>query len=257
MPYKIVFFDIDGTLLNTAHKIPDDAKAAIRELRANGVLVAIATGRAPYHLQPIADELGIDTYVSFNGSYVVAQGKRIHHTPLPAETLAQLEAAASANRHPMVFLGPEACYANQADHPEVIDSFHYLRLSPPAHHPRYWESAPIYQAFLYCKEQEEKTYMTDAHPVSYVRWHQNVLDVLPQSGSKARGIEAVLRHYGLTPAEAAAFGDGLNDKEMLSFVGMGIAMGNAHEELKPHACQITRHVDDGGIAYGLRELGIL
>jgi hypothetical protein len=257
MPYKIVFFDIDGTLLNTAHTIPPNTKAAIRRLKANGVRVAIATGRAPYHLAPIADELDIDTFVSFNGSYVVVEGKRIHHTPMSTATLEALEAHAESNQHPMVFLGADTCYANKADHPDVIDSFHYLQLSPPGYHERYWEQTPIYQAFLYCKETEAKEYLERAHPVTFIRWHPNVLDVLPPNGSKARGIEAVLRHYGLAPEDAVAFGDGLNDKEMLSFVGMGVAMGNAHEDVKPLANLVTRHVDADGIFHGLRQLKLI
>jgi|HigsolmetaAR205D_1030408.scaffolds.fasta_scaffold00119_15 hypothetical protein len=258
MSYKIVFFDIDGTLLNTDHTIPEETRRAVRQLQDNGVLVAIATGRAPFHLLPVAQELGIDTYVGFNGSYVVADGRLIRETPLSRKTLADLEATAHANGHPMVFLSADTCYANTADHPHVIESFHSLRLAPPVCRQRYWEEASIYQAFLYCGEQEEHNYFTRFRDdVSFVRWHRVVLDVLPPNGSKARGIEAVLRHYGLKPEDAVAFGDGLNDREMLAYVGMGVAMGNAHEQVKPLANMVTRHVNDAGIHYGLRQLGLI
>ncbi|CAJ1003180.1 MULTISPECIES: Cof-type HAD-IIB family hydrolase [Brevibacillus] len=258
MSYKIVFFDIDGTLLNTDHTIPEETRRAVRQLQDNGVLVAIATGRAPFHLLPVAQELGIDTYVGFNGSYVVAEGRLIRETPLSRKTLADLEATAHANGHPMVFLSADTCYANTADHPHVIESFHSLRLAPPVCRQRYWEEASIYQAFLYCGEQEEHNYFTRFRDdVSFVRWHRVVLDVLPPNGSKARGIEAVLRHYGLKPEDAVAFGDGLNDREMLAYVGMGVAMGNAHEQVKPLANMVTRHVNDAGIHYGLRQLGLI
>jgi Cof subfamily protein (haloacid dehalogenase superfamily) len=258
MSYKIVFFDIDGTLLNTDHTIPEETRRAVRQLQENGVLVAIATGRAPFHLLPVAQELGIDTYVGFNGSYVVAEGRLIRETPLSRKTLADLEATAQANGHPMVFLSADTCYANTADHPHVIESFHSLRLAPPVCRQRYWEEASIYQAFLYCGEQEEHNYFTRFRDdVSFVRWHRVVLDVLPPNGSKARGIEAVLRHYGLKPEDAVAFGDGLNDREMLAYVGMGVAMGNAHEQVKPLANMVTRHVNDAGIHYGLRKLGLI
>ncbi|MBR8660299.1 Cof-type HAD-IIB family hydrolase [Brevibacillus sp. NL20B1] len=258
MSYKIVFFDIDGTLLNTDHTIPEETRRAVRQLQDNGVLVAIATGRAPFHLLPVAQELGIDTYVGFNGSYVVADGRLIRETPLSRKTLADLEATAHTNGHPMVFLSADTCYANTADHPHVIESFHSLRLAPPVCRQRYWEEASIYQAFLYCGEQEEHNYFTRFRDdVSFVRWHRVVLDVLPPNGSKARGIEAVLRHYGLKPEDAVAFGDGLNDREMLAYVGMGVAMGNAHEQVKPLANMVTRHVNDAGIHYGLRQLGLI
>ncbi|MFD2372054.1 Cof-type HAD-IIB family hydrolase [Brevibacillus sp. GCM10020057] len=257
MTFKIVFFDIDGTLLNTKHVIPAATQEAVRRLKQNGVQVAIATGRSPYHLTPVAEQLGIDTFVSFNGSYVVSEGKVIHHTPFSAATLATLEAMADRNGHPMVFLSADNCYANVSGHPYVIESFDSLRLPAPSHRHRYWEEAPIYQAFLYCSKEEEEPYVGRFHEVSYVRWHKRVLDVLPKSGSKAKGIEAALRHFGFSPDEAVAFGDGLNDREMLSYVGMGIAMGNAHEELKPFAARITRHVDEDGIHHGLTQLGLI
>ncbi|EHB59642.1 Haloacid dehalogenase domain protein hydrolase type 3 [Paenibacillus lactis 154] len=83
------------------------------------------------------------------------------------------------------------------------------------------------------------------------------MDVIPGGGSKAKGIEAVLKHLGITPAQAVAFGDGLNDKEMLAYVGLGIAMGNAHEEVKPLADFVTKHVNKGGIRHGLRHAGLI
>jgi Cof subfamily protein (haloacid dehalogenase superfamily) len=257
MKYKIVFFDIDGTLLNTQNRIPADTREAIRKLKENGIRVAIATGRAPYHLRPIAEELEIDTYVGFNGAYVVADGKLIHENRIASETLARLHSLAEANGHPMVFLGAEDCFASVKNHPHVIESFRHLRLMPPDCRPRYWEEQPIYQAFLYCEERDEHKYVEHFREVSYVRWHPLVMDILPPNGSKARGIEALLRHYGLTAEEAVAFGDGLNDREMLAYVGMGVAMGNAHDALKPFADMMTRHVDEGGIRYGLQQLGLI
>lgn len=60
----------------------------------------------------------------------------------------------------------------------------------------------------------------------------------------------MLQHLKLSPDDAVAFGDGLNDKEMLSYVGMGIAMGNAHEEVKPFADFTTKHVNEGAFDTG-------
>jgi Cof subfamily protein (haloacid dehalogenase superfamily) len=257
MKYKIVFFDIDGTLLDTENRIPADTRDAVRTLKENGIRVAIATGRAPYHLRPIAEELQIDTYIGFNGSYVVADGKLIYANRIATETLATLSAMAEANGHPMVYLSAEACFASAKDHPHVIESFRHLRLTPPDCRPRYWEERDIFQAFLYCEERDEQTYLQQFHDVSYVRWHPLVMDILPPKGSKARGIEVLLRHYGLAAEESVAFGDGLNDREMLAFVGMGVAMGNAHDAVKPFADMTTRHVNEGGIRYGLQQLGLI
>jgi len=257
MSYKIVFFDIDGTLLTTEHKIPDSTKEAIQRLKNKGINVAIATGRAPFHLKSVAEELDIQTFVGFNGSYVVYEGKVIHDTPIPVESLVALEKAASENRHPLVYLSASECFANTENHPHVAESFCFLKFSPPPFREQYYRQEKIYQAFLYCQSHEEQYYLERFADVSYVRWHKYTLDVMPQNGSKARGIEILLKHLGIRPEEAVAFGDGLNDREMLSFVGMGIAMGNAHEDLKPHANLSTRHVNEGGIRHGLELIGLI
>lgn len=75
---NILFFDVDGTLYNTRKEIPNSAKEAIERARQNGYEIAIATGRAPFMIQSILEELNIDTYVTFNGQYVVYKGKVIY-----------------------------------------------------------------------------------------------------------------------------------------------------------------------------------
>ena len=79
---KIVFFDIDGTLLDHEKKLPASTKEAIKQLQDSGVFVAIATGRAPFMFESLREELGIDTFVSFNGQYVVFEGKVVYKNPL-------------------------------------------------------------------------------------------------------------------------------------------------------------------------------
>jgi HAD superfamily hydrolase (TIGR01484 family) len=133
----------------------------------------------------------------------------------------------------LFFFGHEDCYSNQAAHPHVLDSFQYLQVRPPVYHPKYWMEGDVPQAMLYCLLDEEERFVGKIPDVDLVRWHKYSMDVIPSGGSKAEGIRTILKHLGIDPMEAAAFGDGLNDKEMLSYVGMGIAMGNAHEELKP------------------------
>lgn len=256
-PYKIVFFDIDGTLINEKREIPKDTKEAIEKLKQAQVQVVIATGRAPYHLQPIAEELGIDSYVSFNGSYVVYQGKRIDDQPIPVRTVQLLDEFARKNNHPLIYLGSKDYYASEANHPDIIETFQWLKIAPPEFDPDFWKSNPIYQIMLYCESKDEEQYPQHFHDIKFVRWHDLSIDVIPSERSKAAGVKAILDHVGLSPLEAAAFGDALNDREMLSYVGMGVAMGNAHEGLKPFADFTTKHVDEGGIKYGLEKIGII
>lgn len=257
MSYKIVFFDIDGTLVNEEKKIPPDTKESIQKLKEQNIEVVIATGRAPFHFRHIAEQLGINSFVSFNGAYVVDQGKPIFEQPIPKKSIELLDRVARENNHPLVCLSNHRCYANHEKHPHVIESFQTLKLEMPAYHPHYWQETKIYQVLLYCQIHEENIYCGKFSDMSFIRWHRLSMDVLPAGGSKARGIQALLQHLGIAPSDAVAFGDGLNDKEMLSFVGMGIAMGNAHEEVKPLAKFITKHINDGGISHGLRQIRLI
>ncbi|MBP1996094.1 Cof-type HAD-IIB family hydrolase [Paenibacillus eucommiae] len=265
MPYKIVFFDIDGTLINGHKQIPQDTIEAIKQLKASNIHVVIATGRSPYHLKPIAEEVGIDSYISFNGSIVVHQGELIHRQPISVHSLQALDQMAKSNSHPLVYLGDEGYYANHDQHPHILETFHELNIQPPAYNPDYWKDNSIFQVMMYCQHNEELSYVQvdeegtaqSVPDVKAVRWHALSVDIIPAVGSKARGIEALLNHMGISPAEAVAFGDALNDREMLSYVGMGIAMGNALDELKALANFTTRHVNDGGIRYGLQHIGLI
>ncbi|MNJ71697.1 putative bifunctional phosphatase/peptidyl-prolyl cis-trans isomerase [compost metagenome] len=91
----------------------------------------------------------------------------------------------------------------------------------------------------------------------FVRWHPFSLDVLPGGGSKANGIAQLIGRLGFTPEEAYAFGDNLNDVEMLRYVGHSVAMGNAPDSVKQIAQYVTTDVDQDGIANGLRMVGLL
>jgi len=257
MTYKIVFFDIDGTLVNEQKQLPHDAIEAVRELRSRGVEAVIATGRAPYFFKSLAERLGIHSYVSLNGAYVVWNGKPIFRREIPRANVEALVHYASRHNHSLVFQGHSAFYANVQDHPHIAESVSSLKVELPGYDPDYWRQEPIYQMFLHCESDEEHVYDSAVPGLRYIRWHPKAMDVIPQERSKAQGIEALLSYLNVTPQETVAFGDGLNDKEMLALAGLGIAMGNAHEELKPYADYLTTHVDEGGIRNGLRHARLI
>ncbi|WP_400246897.1 Cof-type HAD-IIB family hydrolase [Niallia sp. JL1B1071] len=257
MAYKIVFIDIDGTLVNEEKKIPHDAKLAIKELKKRNIPIVLATGRAPYFFADILTELNLSSYISFNGSYVVHEKEEIYKKPIPIETLEELEQIALKNNQPLVFQGSKECCANHQEHAHIIESFQSLKLNAPSYRKDFWKEADIYQCLLFCEEKEEKLYEETFSTIQFVRWHPLSMDVIPTGGSKAEGIAEILNILNIDPQDAVAFGDGLNDKEMLSYVGMGIAMGNAHEDVKPFAKKVTKHVNEGGLSYGLQEIGLI
>jgi Cof subfamily protein (haloacid dehalogenase superfamily) len=257
LSYKIVFFDIDGTLVNEEKQISPSTVEAIRELRDRGVEVVIATGRAPYFFKTLAEKLGIDSFVSLNGAYVVYQGKRLYKRTIPLASLEGLVSLAAKNKHSLVFEGSDAFFSNAEAHPYIMESVSSLRVDLPGYNPDYWKTEDVYQAFLHCEAHEEHLYELAFPDLRLVRWHSKAMDVLVIDGSKAKGIEALLSHLNISPSDAVAFGDGLNDKEMLTHVGLGIAMGNSHKDLLPFADYVTSSVDEDGIRNGLQYAGLI
>src|SRR5699024_11160356 len=102
MNKKIVFFDIDGTLVDAQKVVPESTKKAIKILQYNGVIVALSTGRPPFLYEHIRKELNIDTYISFTGQHVVFEGKLIYSKPLEVRIVANLYKDAMKRNFPMM-----------------------------------------------------------------------------------------------------------------------------------------------------------
>ncbi|UTE79399.1 Cof-type HAD-IIB family hydrolase [Rossellomorea sp. KS-H15a] len=257
MMSKIVFFDIDGTLLDHDKKLPQATKEAIRTLQANGTYVAIATGRAPFMYESLREELGIESFVSFNGQYVVFENEVIYTNPLQVEMLEELLEDTYTKEHPVVHLNHETMKANHKHHDYIEKSMNSLKFPHPGYAPDFYKGRDIYQSLLFCTKEEENLYREKYRDFTFIRWHQFSMDILPKGGSKAEGIKKMIAKLGFNMEDVYAFGDGLNDIEMIQSVGTGVAMGNAVQEVQKHANLITKHVDDDGIYHGLKELELI
>jgi Cof subfamily protein (haloacid dehalogenase superfamily) len=254
---KIVFFDIDGTLLDHDKNLPASTKKAIYDLKNNGVYVAIATGRAPFMFESLRKELEIDSFVSFNGQYVVFENEVIHENPLNAEELERIYTHTKKNNHPLIFMNESTMKATVKYHSFIETSMGSLKFTHPEGDPDFYLDKKIYQTLLFCKNGEEQTYIQEYPFFEFMRWHPYSLDIIPAGGSKAEGIKKMIERLGFDLQDVYAFGDGLNDIEMLKAVGTGVAMGNGVTEAKEHADLITTDVADKGIWNGLKELHLI
>jgi hypothetical protein len=255
---SVIFFDIDGTLLNHEKELPASTKGAVLKLKQRGHQVVIATGRSPFMFDELRKELDINTFVSFNGQYVVLNGKVLYTNPLQIPPLLKLTAAALRNGHPVVFMDHQDMKANVPAHAYIKESINTLKVNKfPTYDPYYYKGRELYQALLFCPEGEEKQYEQEFPDFDFVRWHPVSVDVLPKGGSKAKGIDLIVEKLGFPAERQYAFGDGPNDVEMLTSIKNSVAMGNAVDEIKSVAKYITKSVEDDGIVHGLRMIGLL
>lgn len=258
MTKKLIFFDIDGTLLDHEKNLPSSTEQAIKLLKEKGHEIAIATGRSPFMFKELRKKLEIDTFVSINGQYVVIKDNVIYKNPLPTDALQKLTDVATLNEHPIVYMGTENMKTNVEYHPHIEESISgSLKFDHPMYEPDYFETQEIYQSLLFCTDKEEAPYIDRFKQFRFVRWHPLSTDVIPAGCSKAKGIELMINQLGYAPEQVYAFGDELNDIEMLQIVENSVAMGNAQEIVKKAAKHVTKDVHEDGIAHGLEALGLL
>ncbi|MDF2558158.1 MAG: Cof-type family hydrolase [Bacillales bacterium] len=256
MGKKIVFFDIDGTLVDFNKKLPDSTRQALKELRENGTHVAIATGRGPLMAEHLLKELNIDCYACYNGSVCVYDGEIVYSNPISVDLCEKVTQFANANGHSVVYMGEFHYYSSKED-PFINECFNELYSPLPVVDPEFYKNKPVYQMLIFYEEKDNEKYANEITDLEIVRWHNYSVDLLPKGGSKAYGIRQMVERMGYEMKDVYAFGDGLNDLQMVTEVGTGICMGNGHPLVKEAAVYVTDDVTNDGVYKGLKHFGLI
>lgn len=255
---KVVFFDIDGTLVNFhAGKSSVKVIEALERLKKNGIKLVIATGRGPIQIPPFPEGL-FDAYLCFNGSYAFDQEGDIISHPLPLADIKQLIRNGQRLKRPIIMATAKRLVANGMD-PDLEEymSFGPIKAERLANFDELVGYEPIYQMMMSGRKEDYATTLEGVQAIKIAAWWERAFDLIPAVGGKGQAVEEILKYYGLTPEEAMAFGDGNNDLPMFEVVGHGVAMGNASEELKAAARDVCRPVQEDGIYHYLLEQGLI
>lgn len=258
-PIRAVFFDIDGTLVSfNTHEVPTSAKEAIHAIREKGIKVFIATGRPIPFINNLKG-VEYDGIMSVNGACIaMSDGTMINEKQVPKEDIERLIADAKLHPMPILFADKNRAIATNLDanRADVELVMNLLDLPLPQEQPI--EEAlkmDVMQVIAFFREDQEERIMNDILPgCDSNRWHYTFTDCIAKGTSKATGIDDICSYLGIDIAETMAFGDGGNDLAMLRHAGIGVAMGNANDEVKAAADYVTDSVDDDGIANVLRWL---
>ena len=273
---KIVFFDVDGTLVTRNNHIPKSTKKAINTLKKNGILPVVATGRAPVLVREIVETLDIDTYIAMNGQYIVHKGEVIYQNPIPIELVDQVVNFAVDRKDGIVLSTADEIIANSAISlvnrgylymflkgllgiiPNRIKVKMWNRMMSKAPEREAYMNKEIFMMNINANSKEQVAYERAFGDVlAFTRANEMAMDIINKETSKATGIEKLAEELGVSIDNTYAFGDGLNDLEMLQKVGTGVAMENGYDELKLAADMITDSVFSDGIEKGLKQLGLI
>lgn len=254
---KAAFFDVDGTLLSHKSKsVPQSARNALDKLKAAGIRCIVATGRQIQEMDklPVKD-LSFDGYITLNGQLILDGQKRmLHGTPILGETRAYLLKLFREHSIPILMVQQDRVFLNFVDERVRLVQAAISSAIPPLGE---YEGGDIYQACVYMADGDDWILEPIADACVMTRWSIGGVDVIAKGGGKLTGIRRYLEENGLKPEEVIAFGDGENDMEMLQYAGIGVAMGNADEEVKAVADYVTADIDDDGIEKALRHFGLM
>lgn len=254
---RAAFFDVDGTLLSHRTKcVPRTARDAIAKLQSSGVKCVVATGRQMGEMEKLpAADIGFDGYITLNGQLILDREKRVlHGTTIDGAAKEYLLKLFREHTLPIMLVEQERLLLNYVDENVLRVQESISSAIPPLGE---YRGGEIYQVCAYLGEGDEKLLEPIAAECVMTRWNLGGVDIIARGGGKVTGIRRYLEDAGIRAEEIIAFGDGENDMEMLRFAGIGVAMGNAEEQVKQAADYVTSDIDADGIANALRHFGIL
>jgi HAD superfamily hydrolase (TIGR01484 family) len=262
----LVALDIDGTLLawvegrGTAHEeVRPVVRAAVQRAHDAGAHVVLASGRSPHGMTNVADMLGLHTDGGEPLWVVASNGAVVFRYP-PLEVV-----------HEVTFDAREAVHAVLAEHPEALVAVEErgvgYRLNKPfpdgelsgvmiVSDIEEMIAEPVSRVIIRDPEATAEDFVATAerlglHGTNYVVGWTAWLDLSPVGVHKASGLAVVCERLGVDSADVLAIGDGRNDIEMLRWAGRGVAMGQAVEEVRSAADDVTASVHDDGVAVEL------
>ncbi len=264
---KLICSDVDGTLLDSEHRIPSRNRAAIRQVVRQGIPFTLTSGRIKGALTCLQEQIGITgPLICLNGAYIVnGQDVVFERTVVPAVARDILPVIRREGLQAFLYQG-EHWYADVEDDwsayerrvstvPGIIGSFDRLL-------PR-WEDAGLgfhkmlcmskdHQSVVKC-ERLLKELFSDTLTI-YLSSPQYI-EILAKGVDKGVAIEKLASYLGVGIDRVMAIGDYYNDIPMLDTAGMGVVMGNAPVPVREHADVLTASNDEAGLALAIeREL---
>ena len=260
--YRLLCLDIDGTLLNSRHQITPGVKKAIQSAGRAGCCVALVSARMPEGMRPLAQELGLNTpLLCYSGAFILDQAETIlWQKQIPADLVRTIWLHTRQQQLHLSLYSEDHWYIEATDFwsgqesdithitPQIIDYSKQISV---------WEKAGTGPNKLLCMAEPEKIQQLMALlprlPLTIYRSKPTYLEIGSPAASKTKAIEVLAARLGITREEIICIGDNFNDRDMLEYAGLGIAMGNAPQEVQASADAVTTTNDEDGVARAIEK----
>lgn len=262
MTYKLVATDLDGTLVGRDLRISPRSLRAVQRVHEAGAHFVLATGRMFRSALPYARECNVVTpLITYQGALIRDHRtmEDLWHRTLSAEMAREaLDALSETGLHVNLYvndellvdsLTPEAELYSRISQvePKVVPSLHEAVALQPTKIVAIGEPEAIDHWTPRLKERfGDRLYVTKSI--------SRFVEIASPEISKSKALRHLCERLGIKREDVIAFGDGMNDLDMLEWAGCGVAMGNAPDALKEVADRVTAHVREDGVACVLEEL---
>lgn len=268
---KMLAFDIDGTLLNGQRVISERTLEAIKRAMAKGIKVCLVSGRVPQMMKSYAKQIGFSgPYAAANGAILIdnLSDQVLFSKPLATEAINGLTKFYEENGLEFVLLTNEMFYYSE-NYPRLPTLDNYNNFSRQIGETVYERTMLGRNLEGYKGEIVNKTltmtddlelfekliaFLENSGEFSFSFSEKNILDITAMGTDKGMAVEKIAAFHKIPTAEVAVMGDFDNDLAMFKMAGMGIAMGNASENLLAEADYITDTNDNEGVAKAIEKI---
>lgn len=251
----IAFFDLDGTLLDSKSQITPEISEAMTQLKKNNVLPIIATGRNEREIQQIKQTANISSCVTMNGMLVKVEDTIVEANEIDPNDCKTMLDFARDLKDELAFHSTNQLFISGVND-YVRKSYDFFHLDLPPIHPTAYNEY-ITHMILVLSEGNDTIYQEAFPEYTFYRNGPFCIDVVNKGISKGTGVQSIKDYLQLQDIPTFAFGDGINDLDLLAACDHKIAMGNALPEVMERADYITDKNTNGGIVKALKYYGLI
>ncbi len=261
--YKAVFIDIDGTLLKNDHTISEASISIIQRLKENNILVVLVSARPLHGILPIASEIGLINFpiASLNGAFIVVEEKAIFESTIDISIIIQLYKELQKYNAPLIFYQQTRWFAEMRNLntdseqkitpvPIIIEPFNNL-LGTWKNEKTGPNKILVIAEAAVINEIQNNLKPRFINQLNIYTSKPTYLEIMNIEASKINAVKFIIHRYNIKREEIIALGDNFNDKEMITYAGTGIAMGNAPDEVKAAADYVTETNNNDGVPKAL------
>lgn len=267
---KLIFLDIDGTIIMPRQAPSQATIDAIRTVRANGHKVFLSTGRLESGIPEQVRSIGFDGGIYSAGGRAVVQGTEILNHPMPPELVQRVTEALQVRNMFFSLECASGVYLGADEHSFFTTVYRAasifkkdLNALNRAQKP---ENDPVYKIMFWAKKKTQVERLAQhLHPSARTICYPNMVpnghflcgEISCWDANKGAALKRICQYLDKSSTDCIAFGDSMNDVEILQAAGIGIAMGNAEDCVKELSNQVCERCDEDGVAKALARLGLI